>query len=785
MRSSRQRVLALVLLLVPLVACAPAGTDEKTPFTLDDFVDSRFTTNSFKGTWVADNLLRFYNSTTREVILYNVADSTTTTLVPGNILPQFNSSSIDSFSPDNRLVAIAYETVKLYRHSTTSKFVIYDTQTKALTKVHEDAQLRTLVWAGDSSILWVKDNDVFYRKAATVAGADIPITTDGKENVIFNGIPDWVYEEEVLASGSALWPSPDGSKLAFASFDDTKVQHAFYFKYGSEDSNDIPPQYPEVVNITYPKAGTPNPDVHLRVVDLHQAAATGKPTLVDIPAPASVTKDHILYGCFWTASRLLASWTNRAQNKNVIMSCDTSSGSCRKALEQSEDAGWVDPPTLLMHSKGTRAAAILPNEDRPHLAVVSFPEDDNEDAAVSFLTSGQVTVLSVLGWDEARGQLYFVQTLPEDPAKRHVYRVAVPGQDSNLVAVPTPKCLTCGLAANPDGGDPACQYGGALLSKGFAYGVLSCLGPDPAYYALYDLQQADGAPKRLRVWEDNAVVRARLATRLRPEFLDDWLPVDGGFRARVRLMMPPGADRSGATKYPMLVYVYAGPDSNQVTTAFSVAFGDYLCSSRNIIYALIDGRGSGRNGRKQMHAVYRRLGTVEIQDQISVAKQLKAKYSFVDPARTAIWGWSYGGFSTAHAMSQDVGGVFCCGVSVAPVTSFIYYDTIYTERYMGLPTPEDNLGGYNGTDVTRRVDNFRTKKYLLIHGNADDNVHYQQSMELTRALETADIMFQQQSYPDEAHALAGVKRHVYHTMDDFWTRAFKLPKPEWQKQRAH
>ncbi|XP_052125310.1 venom dipeptidyl peptidase 4 [Frankliniella occidentalis] len=772
------QVLALLLALVPLAACAPTDPTEREPFQLQDFVDSKFIARSFKGTWVADDELRFYNLTTREVIFYNVRTETNRTIVPSGVLSRYNDSSIDSYSKDGKLVAIAYETDKVYRHSTTSKFVIYDTTDNTFYPVHDDQQLRSLVWAGDRSILWVtKDNNIYYRQDAKVAGADVAITTDGVDGLIFNGVPDWVYEEEVLASGAAMWPSPDGKKLAFASFDDSHVNHTFYFKYDS--------QYPTVVNITYPKAGTPNPNVHLRVVDLESVAQTKKVTLVDIPAPEAVTKDHILYGCFWTEKRLLASWTNRVQNLNIISSCDTKTGTCTEALSQSERAGWVDPPALEMHSSGRRAAAILPNQDHNHLAVITFPEDDGQKASVTFLTSGNVTVLGVLGWDEDRDYLYYLQTELQEPGHRQVFRVSAPGGSSNRVVASAPECLTCKLPADPDkallGKD--CTYGGALFSKKFTYGVLSCLGPDPAYYALYSVQGTPaGKPALIRMWEDNADLRARLATRLRPDFYDDWVPVEGGFNARVRLYLPPGMDKSGATKYPLLVFVYAGPDSNQISTAFSVTFGDYLCTSRNIVYALIDGRGSGHNGRRQMHAVYRRLGTVEIQDQIAVAKHLKENLPYVDPARTAIWGWSYGGFSTAHAMAQDLGGVFCCGVSVAPVTSFIYYDTIYTERYMGLPTAEDNLGGYNGTDVTRNVANFAKKKYLLIHGNADDNVHYQQSMELSRALENAVIMFQQQSYPNEAHALAGVKRHVYHTMDDFWTRAFKLPTPEWQNR---
>lgn len=193
----------------------------------------------------------------------------------------------------------------------------------------------------------------------------------------------------------------------------------------------------------------------------------------------------------------------------------------------------------------------------------------------------------------------------------------------------------------------------------------------------------------------------------------------------------------------MIVEVYGGPDSVEVTKSFSVGFKDYQVTSEKIIHCRIDGRGSGNKGKDLLFEINNKMGTVEIEDQIAVTKYLQQKYRFIDEKRTGIWGWSYGGYATAMVLSTDTEHVFKCGISVAPVSAWIYYDSIYTERYMGLPTDDDNIINYNATDVNLHIGGLKDHEYLLMHGNADDNVHFQNAMVLTRALVNADVQFEQ------------------------------------------
>jgi len=276
----------------------------------------------------------------------------------------------------------------------------------------------------------------------------------------------------------------------------------------------------------------------------------------------------------------------------------------------------------------------------------------------------------------------------------------------------------------------------------------------------------------VRTWVDNAQLRVRLEAKALPTTVHMEVPIPNGdgFTARVKMLLPPGFDAD--KKYPLIIDVYGGPGSQDITQDYSTSWETYMVSSNKIIYASIDGRGSARQSLDLKYSVYRNLGTNEMLDQISVTKHLIDTLPYLDATQTAIWGWSYGGYATGMVLGRDTNDVFKCGISVAPVSSWLYYDTIYTERYMGTPWPEDNWSGYNESSIMNHLENFRKKEFLLIHGNADDNVHYQNSMLLARALEQADIMFEQLSYPEEAHSIngPGMRRHLYHSIERFLQR---------------
>lgn len=248
-----------------------------------------------------------------------------------------------------------------------------------------------------------------------------------------------------------------------------------------------------------------------------------------------------------------------------------------------------------------------------------------------------------------------------------------------------------------------------------------------------------------------------------------------GLDAAVKMLVPIEINIETTTaKYPMIVYVYGGPTLNLVTDIYSIGFENYLVTNRKIIYVSIDARGTRNKGLDMFYAIKHKFGTIEIDDQIFVTKYLQQNYQFIDESRTGVWGASHGGYCSAQMLAQDVDHVFVGAVSVVPVTSWIYYMSLFTDIFMGLPTQESNLQGYINGDLTRRAKDFRGRNLLLIHGTADDNVHYQHSMALSRALQKEEIYFQQMSYPDEDHSLAGTFLHLHLTMMKFWEKHLKL-----------
>lgn len=340
------------------------------------------------------------------------------------------------------------------------------------------------------------------------------------------------------------------------------------------------------------------------------------------------------------------------------------------------------------------------------------------------------------------------------------------------------ECLSCNVLS-PEGN--ACTFATATFSTDASYYSLTCTGPDVTFSKIFS---TGPSAREIQIWESNENVRTKVADykTIKYEFLR--VPVEEGFEASVRLGLPGDFDIATSTeKLPMLVYVYGGPNSNMVTQTYSIGFQNYMVTNRRVIYCQIDGRGTLNKGMDMYFNINNRLGSVEMQDQIAVTKRLTELYSFIDADRVGIWGWSYGGYSTSMILAQDSENVFKGGVAVAPVTSWIYYNTGYTERYMGLPTPEDNLQGYIDSDVTLRAENFKDKNYLLIHGNADDNVHYQHAMQLARALQKAEIPFKSMSYPDEDHNMWGVYVHLYTTMANFWDRVLSLEAPAPQETK--
>lgn len=634
--------------------------------------------------------------------------------------------------PQTRLL-LRYADRRVFRHSILAKYVIYDlVQDKAI-DIANKIELWECIWSpnGDALAYVKQDNNVYYYNVNT--GDETQVTTDGlvvdNSGIIYNGISDWVYEEEVFGSKNGMWFSPNGKYLALVHLDDTLVHNFTYHIYG--EPGKIEDQYPSEVTLRYPKSGSENPTVVLRVVNVEQFTAP-----LVLKAPADLGAEPILGSVSWINDQTVAPmWLNRRQNNAVFITCNITgvNPACLTLHEKSEPNGWVDVVSLQCSNIANEDVCFfMENLDRWTRLV----ELNVVTKKYTAKTPTDTTIISMKGYHKVADELYVLATGIRidditDPALRHLYVI-----DRKTDAL---KCVSCEITSPEN--DKCTYVSDVSFSNDFSYFAITCGGPGPSYTRIMRNGVVLGT---IELWEGNFKTRELLTEYLHTRFMYVRAPVGPNkeYSAMVKLHLPACFEENAKRKYAMLVHVYAGPGSVRVTDTFGVGFADYLAQSKNVIYCEIDGRGSGNKGTDMLFTINNKLGTVEIEDQIEVTKYLIKELGFIDPDRVGIWGWSYGGYATGMVLTHDKDKVFQGGVSVAPVSSWIYYDTIYTERFMG--TPRENEIGYDVGDLTKYAKNLTGHEYLLIHGNADDNVHYQQAMVWARELELQNILFDQQ-----------------------------------------
>lgn len=713
-------------------------------FTLEELIPFRgeFAPDRHTGDWISDKEF-VHRDPGQGIIKYDASTKTQSTLVDENELYKLSGYSVSKFSKDLKYLLLTSEEKKVYRYSRLAVYSVYDLENKSTQNISK-GDLQVVAWGHGHSLAYVQNNNVYYVPDAARPDDVTPLTTEGKLGEVYFGVADWIYEEEVLNAAEALWFSPEGTYLAVASFNDTKVESASYPIYGNPfDMNN---QYPEMVRFKYPKAGRVNPAVGLQVFKLGDPSSEAK----SIPAPVDVVGlDHILGRVAWASDHnLIILWLNRRQNIGLLVNCDLINSKCNMLQEQSEPSGWIDITQPYFDSTGTKMLDIQPqySDDRrfPHATIYDFNTLETKD-----LSPGNVTVTEILGWNEEKNVVYYVAAPESLPWQRHLWSSTVSGDEVRCVSCKQSSCHV----VDPD------------FSPGARFGVLSCSSSNvPPKIFLYSAQTDEFV-----LLKDNLRLNEKLSKYKLPMTLFNKIHLEDDLTANIKLLLPPVIEKG--QQYPMVVRVYAGPGTARVLDNFDLEYYNmYLSANRSFISASIDVRGSKVMGVDNLFAVNNALGTVEITDTLAAIRRLEELYQFIDRRRVGVWGWSYGGFATTMMLARDDQHLLACGAAVAPVTSWLYYDSIYTERYMD--TPQVNREGYLNSDLMSLSETLRGRKYLLVHGSGDDNVHYQHSLQLAKILQHSDIAFEQVSYTDENHSLRGVSRHFYHTLDRFWTHCF-------------
>ncbi|EKV04244.1 Pheromone maturation dipeptidyl aminopeptidase DapB [Penicillium digitatum] len=667
-------------------------------------------------------------------------------------------------SPDLNKVLIMTDTQSNWRHSYFGKYWILDVATQKaepLDPGNLSGRVQLAVWSPTSdAVVFVRENNLFLRKLASLEVT--PITKDGNEN-LFYGVPDWVYEEEVFAGNTGTWWSGDGKFVAFLRTNESAVPDYPVQYFLSRPSGKEPPpgleNYPEVRQIKYPKPGSPNPIVNLQFYDVE------KNEVFSFEMPEDFVDDErIIIEIVWASGgNVLVRETNRESDVVKIFVMDTKARTGK--LVRSDDiaaldGGWVEP------SQSTRVIPADPQNGRPHDGYIDTVIYEGYDHLAYFtpfdnpvpvmLTKGNWEVVKApSAVDLKKGLVYFVAT-KEAPTQRHVYSVKLDGSDLRpLTNISAPGFFE------------------VSFSHGAGYGLLSYKGPAVPWQAVINTQ-GDGIDF-INLVEENVELAKMVEHFALPIEVYTNVTIDG-YTLQVLERRPPNFDP--AKKYPVLFFLYGGPGSQTVDRKFTIDFQTYIASSLGYIVVTVDGRGTGFIGREARCVVRGNIGHYEALDQIETAK-IWASKSYVDESRMAVWGWSYGGYMTLKVLEQDAGETFQYGMAVAPVTDWMFYDSIYTERYMH--TPEHNPSGYANASISDVMALGRSVRFLIMHGVADDNVHLQNTLVLIDKLDLKNIdNYDMQVFPDSDHSIQFHMAHalVYERLSSWLINAFN---GEWQR----
>lgn len=626
-----------------------------------------------------------------------------------------------TFSPDESKIIFSVNSEEIYRRSSKSENYVYDINSGSTTNLSSSPgkQMFTTFSPKGNKVAFVRDNNLFIKNLDI--NKETQITFDGKINEIKNGWADWVYEEEFSKANYFEW-NASGTKIAFVRFDETKVKEYSFDTY----NNNL---YPDKVTFKYPKAGEDNSVLSVHIYDLETSKTStvdiGKETDIYIPRINWTTNENIL-----SIQRL-----NRLQNKLELLFANASNGSVNNMLitESKTYIDITDDLVFLPNNKGF----IWTNENDNFNHLYYYDMNGN---LINQITKGNWDVTAFYGYNETSKTLYY-QSTELGAINRDVFSIKLDG---------TSKKRLSNSSGTTD----------AEFSSGLKYYVSTF--SDANTPQVYELHSADG--KLIKVLQDNADLKSLMKTyALSTKEFFTFKNTDGVI-LNGWMMKPTHFDPS--MRYPVYMFAYNGPGSNKCNNAFERTefFWHSLLNQEGYIVVCVDGRGTQGRGREFKHSTYLQLGKLEVLDQIDANKYIGGLPN-VDKTRIGFMGWSYGGYMASLLISKG-SDYFKAAIAVAPVTNWKFYDNIYTERF--LRKPIDNKSGYEDNSPINFTKNIKGK-FLLIHGSGDDNVHYQNSMELSRELVKNNIPFDFMTYPNKNHGIYGglTRTHLYNKMLKF------------------
>ncbi|NXC17067.1 DPP10 peptidase, partial [Corythaeola cristata] len=571
--------------------------------------------------------------------------------------------------------------------------------------------------------IYIFENNIYYQP--DVKSSSLRLTSSGKEGIIFNGIADWLYEEELLHSHIAHWWSPDGERLAFLTINDSLVPNMVIPRFTGG-------LYPKGKQYPYPKAGQTNPTIKLFVVNLYGPAHT----LELMPPDSFKSREYYITMVKWVSNtKAVVRWLNRPQNISVLTVCETTTGACSRKYEMQSDLWLPKQNEEPVFSKdGNKFFMTVPvkqgGRGEFHHIAMFIVQAKSEQISVRHLTSGNWEVIKILAYDENTQKIYFLST-EESPRGRQLHSVSTVGSLNR-------QCLSCNFLKDQ------CTYFSAKFSPMNRHFLLHCKGPGVPVVSVHS---TSNTASEYSLWKRYVLLLSLIV-----------LGSMGEEKGKLPLQLSLPKDFTDRNQYALLLIIDEAPGSQLVTDKFHIDWDSVLVNSDNVIVARFDGRGSGFQGLKILQEVHRCLGSVEVKDQIAAVE------------------YGYGGYITSMILKSSE-RLFKCGAVVAPITDMKLYASAFSERYLGIPSKEENT--YQASSVLHNLHGLKEANLLIVHGTADAKVHFQHSAELIKHLIKAGVNYTMQIYPDEGHNIASEKSkyHLYSTILGFFSACLKEETP--------
>ncbi|MEP7167956.1 MAG: S9 family peptidase [Bacteroidota bacterium] len=663
------------------------------------------------------------NKTTDILVYEYKSGKVTDTLVRGIDLVTKGASKPIKFSnyklsDDESKIIFSVDEEKIYRHSIRANYYIYNRNAKTLTGVSEKGKQMYASLSHDGmKAAFVRDNNLFVKDL--VRDVEMQATYDGRKNEIINGANDWVYEEEFAFSQSYQW-SPDGRKIAFYKFDESRVKEFSLTYYDS--------LYPREEKYKYPKAGEENSIVAIFIYDV----VSGK----TLKAETGIESDQYLPRIKWTtdANQLCIMRMNRHQNKLELLLCDATNGSM-KVIYTEENKSYIEidiNDDMVFTNDKLHFIWMKPMDGFTHIGLYNM-----NGVMEKQITSGNWDVTKFYGYEE-KSKIYYYQSAEVNAMERQVYSITEKGKKTLL---------------SPEHGT-----NNANFSSNFKYFINTHSDANTPYSVMLNSNSGE----QIRVLEENKNVKDAMSKFSLSNKTFFKFKTSEGVELNGWIIKPTGFDES--KKYPVIQYMYGGIGQQTVLDNWlsPYYFWFQMLAQKGYLIISVDNRGTVAKGEEFQKCIYKNLGHLELIDQIEVAKYI-GSLPYVDKSRIGAFGWSYGGYMTALLMTKGA-DYYKAGIAVAPVTNWRFYDSIYTERFLG--TPQENPSGYDDNSPINFAKMLKGK-FLLIHGMADDNVHFQNSVEFADALIKENKQFETFFYPNKAHSIGGAKIQLYTKMTDF------------------